>query len=52
MILFFLHEVTFASRLEIDLFFFLGVGWGWLGGVWGLGTNEEEKAEGEIYFGF
>ena len=31
MILFFLHEVTFASRVEIDLIFLGGTG----GGGWG-----------------
>ena len=52
MILFFLHEVTFASRLEIDLIFFFRGRAGEVGVGRGLGTNEEEKAEEEIYFGF
>ena len=53
MILIFLHEVTFASRVEIDLIdFFLRGRAGEVGVGRVLGTNEEEKAEGEIYFGF
>ena len=54
MILIFLHEVTFASRVEIDLidFFFFRGRAGEVGVGRVLGTNEEEKAEGEIYFGF